>query len=64
MAKAKTVYICTECGGQSPKWQGQCPGCNAWNTLVESVAEAPASNRYAALAETTGLQTLADVEAA
>ena len=64
MAKAKTVYICTECGGQSPKWQGQCPGCNAWNTLVESVAEAPASNRYAALAETAGLQKLADVEAA
>ncbi len=64
MAKAKTVYICTECGGQSPKWQGQCPGCNAWNTLVEGLAEAPTSNRYAALAETTGLQKLADVEAA
>jgi DNA repair protein RadA/Sms len=64
MAKAKTVYICTECGGQSPKWQGQCPGCNAWNTLVEGVADASASNRYAALTETAGLQKLADVEAA
>ena len=33
MAKAKTIYSCTECGGQSPKWQGQCPACAAWNTL-------------------------------
>ena len=38
MAKPKTVYACTECGGESPKWQGQCPHCDAWNTLVESVA--------------------------
>ena len=45
MAKAKTVYSCTECGGQSPKWQGQCPHCGAWNTLVESVA-APAPTRF------------------
>ncbi|MDR3098158.1 MAG: hypothetical protein LBV73_13945, partial [Paraburkholderia sp.] len=27
MAKVKTLYICTECGGQAPKWQGQCPAC-------------------------------------
>ena len=40
MAKAKTVFTCTECGGQSPKWQGQCPHCNAWNTLVETAVEA------------------------
>ena len=45
MAKAKTVYACTECGGQSPKWQGQCPQCGAWNTLVESIA-APAATRF------------------
>ncbi len=38
MAKAKTVYACTECGGQAPKWQGQCPHCGAWNTLVETIA--------------------------
>jgi len=64
MAKQKTVYTCTECGGQSSKWQGQCPSCMAWNTLVETIAEAPVANRYAALAQTTGLQKLADVEAA
>jgi DNA repair protein RadA/Sms len=45
MAKTKTVYSCTECGGQSPKWQGQCPQCGAWNTLVESLA-AGAGTRF------------------
>jgi DNA repair protein RadA/Sms len=49
MAKTKTVHHCTECGGQSPKWQGQCPHCGAWNTLVESVA-APAPTRFANVA--------------
>ncbi len=65
MAKAKTLYSCTECGGQSPKWQGQCPHCNAWNTLVETIAEASpsAGNRYSALAADGKLQTLAEVEA-
>jgi len=66
MAKAKTIYSCTECGGQSPKWQGQCPHCGAWNTLVETVAEAlPAAgkNRYSALAASGKLQQLVEVEA-
>ena len=64
MAKNKTVYSCTECGGQTPKWQGQCPACMAWNTLVETVAETTVSqNRYAALAQSSGLQKLAEVEA-
>ena len=45
MAKARTVYACTECGGQASKWQGQCPHCGAWNTLVESVAT-PAVKRF------------------
>ncbi len=35
--KVKTVYVCQSCGSQSPKWQGKCPNCNAWNTLVEEV---------------------------
>ena len=41
--KAKSIYSCTECGATSPKWQGQCPGCGQWNTLVESQAEPAAS---------------------
>jgi len=60
MARAKSVYTCTECGASSPKWQGQCPGCGQWNTLVETVAEAAAAgvNRYASLAGSGQLQDL------
>jgi DNA repair protein RadA/Sms len=61
MAKQKSVYTCTECGGQSPKWQGQCPHCNAWNTLVETLAEAAATNRFSAIAGTGRLQSLAEI---
>jgi DNA repair protein RadA/Sms len=35
MAKTKTVFFCTECGNETARWQGQCPACSAWNTLVE-----------------------------
>ncbi len=43
MAKGKTVFACQECGHESPKWAGKCPGCGAWNTMVEEfVAPAPA----------------------
>jgi DNA repair protein RadA/Sms len=43
MAKAKTVFICQECGQESPRWLGKCPGCGGWNTMVEEmVAPAPA----------------------
>ncbi len=65
MAKPKTIYVCTECGGQSPKWQGQCPACQQWNTLVESVNEtvAPGGNRFGLIAEAGKLQRLSEVEA-
>ncbi len=63
MAKSKTIYSCTECGGQSPKWQGQCPHCNAWNTLVESVQES-APSRFTAVSKTSSIRRLGDVEAA
>ena len=35
MAKNSYVYFCSECGYESSKWMGQCPGCKAWNTFVE-----------------------------
>ncbi|HLD13813.1 MAG TPA: ATPase domain-containing protein, partial [Burkholderiales bacterium] len=41
MAKAKSVYVCSECGAQSPKWVGQCAACNAWSTLQETLVAAP-----------------------
>ena len=39
MKGTKTVYICSDCGYESPKWLGKCPKCNAWNTMVEDVVE-------------------------
>jgi DNA repair protein RadA/Sms len=68
MAKDKTYYSCTECGGTSPKWLGKCPQCEAWNTLVEAVsAEAGTlKNRFtprAGLAPSAGVTALSDIEA-
>ena len=39
MAKAKTVFVCSECGNESPKWLGKCPACNSWNTFYEQKVE-------------------------
>lgn len=39
MAKIKSVYICSECGYESPKWYGKCPGCNEWNTMNEEIKD-------------------------
>lgn len=45
MAKTKTIWYCTECGADTPKWEGKCPACGAWNTLVEERAPAKSSVR-------------------
>ena len=47
MAKTKTVYVCSNCGADSPKWLGKCPNCGEWNTYVEEVVakETPAAKR-------------------
>jgi len=45
MAKTKTVFFCTQCGNESPKWQGRCPGCGAWNTLEEHIEKPVAPGR-------------------
>lgn len=43
MAKEKTVYVCSACGYETPRWLGKCPGCNAWNTLEEQAPQASVS---------------------
>jgi DNA repair protein RadA/Sms len=65
MAKERTVFTCSECGGTSTKWLGKCTHCNAWNTLIESVADnaAPAKNRFASLTAAAPVQALCDIEA-
>lgn len=47
MAKTKTVYVCSHCGADSPKWLGKCPNCGEWNTYVEEVVakEVPSAKR-------------------
>jgi DNA repair protein RadA/Sms len=67
MAKEKSVYTCTECGGTSPKWLGKCPACAAWNTLIESVLQenpgGAVRNRFASLAKTNAVTTLGAIDA-
>ncbi|WP_225781852.1 DNA repair protein RadA [Xenophilus sp. Marseille-Q4582] len=72
MAKEKSIYVCSECGGTSPKWLGKCPACGAWNTLIEQASAPPAAaggqNRYgampfASLAGATELTVLSEIEA-
>lgn len=63
MAREKSEYTCSECGATSPKWLGKCPGCGAWNTLVEGVAEPAGRHRFQALAKSAPVTTLAEIEA-
>ncbi len=39
MAKLKSVYFCSSCGNESPKWMGKCPACNEWGTFVEELVQ-------------------------
>ncbi len=70
MAKDKSLYVCNECGGSSTRWLGKCPSCNAWNSLVETVAEpaAASKNRLSSspkgLAPASELTVLSEIEAA
>ena len=64
MPRAKTAYVCTDCGAHSVKWQGQCPDCGAWNTLNQTTVASAAVERTAgpepstlgALGEDAGLR--------
>ena len=65
MAKDKTIFTCSDCGGTSAKWLGKCPACGAWNTLIEGPAEAAGGgkNRFQALAKSQPVATLSEIEA-
>ena len=45
MAKAKTIFFCTKCGNETPKWMGRCPGCGAFNTMQEHIEKPIAPGR-------------------
>ena len=66
----KSVFVCNGCGGEATKWQGQCPHCNAWNSMLEMKVDASKSaptNRFsvsfAPLAGAAEVKTLSDIEA-
>lgn len=66
MAKQKTNYTCTECGGVQSKWAGQCPSCQQWNTLVETIVEEGVnrySNKHQGIAQTAPILNLAKIDA-
>ncbi len=54
MAKAKSRYLCNECGAESPKWAGRCPDCGAWNSLVEAPQTSAPGGRFAGYAGAGG----------
>lgn len=66
MAKAKSLFYCTECGNESLKWQGRCPACGAWNTIVEQPAADVKQKKAASAAAGLGVRRprpMAEVEA-
>ena len=64
MAKTKTVFFCTQCGNDTPNWQGKCPACGAWNTLEEHIERpaAPGMARAAAPGTTRKAKPIAQVD--
>ena len=61
--RSKIVYECSACASQSPKWVGQCPGCQAWNTLSELRLERGGANRFESLAPVSEVLSMAEVQA-
>jgi len=64
MAKAKSVYYCTACGNETPKWQGKCPVCGQWNTLEEHIEKPTpiARGRNSVIGNTKTARKLSDVD--
>lgn len=66
MAKTKTVFYCTSCGNETPRWQGRCPACGAWNTIEEHVEKPTVSGtkgKSAPVGQSRRPQKLSDVAA-
>ncbi|MEO6496290.1 MAG: DNA repair protein RadA [Solirubrobacteraceae bacterium] len=61
MARATTIHVCSDCGHSEPRWMGQCPGCGAWNTLVEERAPQPSGGSAAKRAGRRGVVALRPV---
>ena len=56
--KNKSVFFCTECGNETPKWSGRCPACGAWNTIVEQQGSAGKGKKNTSSSGKTPLHTV------
>lgn len=64
-AKQKSVWFCSECGADSPKWEGRCPSCGAWNTMVEervTVTSAAKAEKHRGLTPASRVQKVSEIE--
>ncbi|TPG70415.1 DNA repair protein RadA [Brevibacillus laterosporus] len=61
MSKVKTKFVCQDCGYESPKWMGKCPGCNNWNTLVEELERKQVGGRDRGMSTKQKAQPITDV---
>ena len=69
MPAVRTVHVCQQCGAETPRWAGQCPSCEAWNTLVETVVSRPvaaarARDRTSAAFAVGSISPISDVSSA
>ena len=64
MAKDKAVFFCNVCGNETPKWQGKCPACGAWNTLEEHKQKVSTSGsaKSAPVGQSRHVQRLSQVD--
>ncbi len=62
MAKQKIVFYCTECGNETPRWQGRCPSCGQWNTLQEHIEKPIAAGKVRTLTSNRTARKLSEVD--
>lgn len=63
MSKSKTVFYCTECGNETPRWQGKCPACGAWNTLTEHIERGSRAAKGASVGASRTPRIITDIDA-
>ena len=64
MARSASIFVCSSCGHQSPKWHGRCPGCDEWNTMAEEARAAPQAGRSRPAGRALRPVPLSEVQAA
>ena len=60
--KSKTVFFCTECGNESPKWSGRCSACGAWNSMVEQVEKGSKSSKKSVIAKSVKACPITEID--